>query len=171
MSRCHTTRHANSESPIRSVVTKNLQPLPDYELAQPTVADHWQAALLAGINEGRIAPVYGELRHTFTPGPNGTQLYAREITMPAGSVIVSEIHNTCHPFVVSQGRCFVHTPDGKIEQISAPHQGVTTPGTQRVLAIATDTVWTTFHIVPEGMSDPEEIKRMITTPIRNPLLP
>jgi hypothetical protein len=139
-------------------------------IATPTIADWVQAALIGGIECGQLTPVYGELRHTFTPGINGTQIYAREITMPAGSLIVSEIHNTCHPYVVSKGRVNVHTPDGQIEHLTAPHQGITTPGTQRILAVLEETVWTTFHIVPAEISDPEAIKAAITQPIHNPLL-
>lgn len=151
-------------------MSNKLAPLPDLEIAEPTVADHWQAALAAGIEQGTLVPVYGELKHTFTPGPNGTQLYSREITMPAGSVIVSEIHNTCHPYIISKGVVSVHTPDGKVETLFAPHQGITTPGTQRVLAIHQETIWTTFHIVSADLKAPDDIKRSITIPITNPLL-
>lgn len=147
-----------------------LTNLPESQLAQPTVADHWQAAMVNGIADGALTPVYGELRHTFTQGINGTKLYAREITMPAGSMIVSEIHNTCHPYVVSKGLVYVHTPDGKVEEIAAHHQGITTPGTQRVLAVMEETVWTTFHIIPDTIQDPDEAKAWLTTPINNPLL-
>jgi hypothetical protein len=143
---------------------------PESKLALPTVADHWQAAMLAGIEDGAIQPVYGELRHTFTPGINGAHLYSREITMPAGSVIVSEIHRTCHNYIVSKGRLAVHTPDGAVELIEAPHQGITVPGTQRILAVFEETVWTTNHIIPDTLTDPEEIKAWLTIPINNPLL-
>jgi hypothetical protein len=143
------------------------------QLTTATTADWLHAALLGGIQAGKIQPVECYLRHTFTAGPPGSgyQLYTREITMPAGALIVSEIHNTCHPFIVSQGRVNVHTQNGQIEEITAPHQGITTPNTQRILAVLEDTVWTTTHIVPEDQCDPEAIVQSVTIPIQNPLLP
>ena len=44
-------------------------------------------------------PVELPLTHRFTPG-----LYAREIFMPAGTLLTSRIHNTAHPYVVLSGR-------------------------------------------------------------------
>lgn len=144
----------------------------DTELLNPTVADMFQAAMLASVEDGTMTPVYGELNHHFTPGPDGsgTQLYARELTMPANSCIVSQIHNTAHQYVVSKGRVKVHTQDGKVETLTAPCHGHTLPGTQRVLAVMDETTWTTFHIIPIDLTDPDEIMAWLTRPIHNPLL-
>lgn len=80
------------------------------------------------------------LIHRFTPG-----LYAREIFMPAGTIITSKIHKTEHPFVILSGRVRVWTDeDGDVELVG-PHVGITKPGTRRVLAILEDTRWITFH--------------------------
>jgi hypothetical protein len=105
--------------------------------------------------------IHCPLEHRFTPG-----LYIREIRMPKGAVIVSRKHLTEHPFIVSQGHAAVLTDEG-VQQIRAPYCGITKPGTQRILYIHEDCVWTTFH--PTNETDPEKIVAAVTeTP---PFLP
>ena len=84
------------------------------------------------------------VKHRFTPG-----LYAREIFMPAGTVLTSKIHITEHMFVVSQGSALVWTEEQGVMTVKAPHTGVTPAGTRRVLYILEDTIWTTFHPTTE----------------------
>lgn len=103
------------------------------------------------------------LTHRFTPG-----LYAREIRMPAGSCIVSRIHNTCHPFVVSKGKVSVMTEESET-MIEAPFTGITTPGTRRLLYCHTDVVWTTFHAIKDGETV-EDIEERILDKHYNPYL-
>jgi hypothetical protein len=104
------------------------------------------------------------VKHHFTPG-----LYCREIFMPAGAVLTSMIHNTEHPFVVSQGRCSVYNEGtGETMEIVAPHFGITLPGTRRLLFIHEDTIWTTFHVT--HLKDVAEIEKAILKPHSNPLL-
>jgi hypothetical protein len=91
------------------------------------------------------------LLHYFTPG-----LYIREIFMPTGALIISKIHNTEHPFVISKGSAYVKVNDWHWELLEAPYTGITYPGTRRVLYIEEDCVWTTFHptdITPVDRSD------------------
>ena len=94
------------------------------------------------------------LVHRFTPN-----LYIREIFMPKGALVVSLKHLTEHPFVVSKGHAAVLTEDGVI-QIKAPYCGITKAGTQRILFIHEDCVWTTFHVTKE--TDPEKIVQEVT---------
>jgi hypothetical protein len=126
--------------------------------------------------EARLVELGGEIRekggdqsvapvtHHWTPG-----LYAREIFMPAGLIITSEIHKTEHPFVVSKGRVLVYLEsENRWEVIQAPHFGVTKPGTRRLLLIVFDTVWTTFHVTAK--TDVGEIEDEILERRVNPLL-
>jgi len=106
---------------------------------------------------------FAPVRHHFTPG-----LYAREIFMPAGSIIVSKIHRTRHPYIVSQGRCFVYMGGERWDAIAAPHFGITEPGTRRILVILDDTIWTTFHVTK--LTDVAEIDRELLEQYSNPLL-
>jgi hypothetical protein len=101
--------------------------------------------------------------HHFTPG-----LYCRQIFMPARSVVVSRIHKTEHPFVVSQGHCCVYNERGEWLELRAPHFGITTPGTRRFLVMLADTVWTTFH--PTQLTNVREIEAHILEPIDSQLL-
>jgi uncharacterized protein YbdZ (MbtH family) len=87
----------------------------------------------------------------FTPG-----LYLREVSVPAGSLVVTKIHKTEHPFVVSKGKISVWTEDKGVVQIEAPYTGITKPGTRRVCFCHTDTVWTTFH--PTTETDLEKLE-------------
>jgi len=98
------------------------------------------------------------LVHRFTPG-----MYIREIFMPKGTIVVSRVHRTTHPFVVSKGECDVWCPDRGWQNIKAPYTGITRPGTQRLLLILEDTIWTTFHPGPwpEG-TDPQSIVEKVS---------
>jgi hypothetical protein len=111
-----------------------------------------------GIFEGG-QPVEMPVKHHFTPG-----MYCREIFIPAGTVLTSKIHKTEHPFVVSLGRINVIMEDNGVEEIVAPHFGITKPNTRRVLYAVEDTVWTTFHttnVVPADNSK-EEIEKAVS---------
>lgn len=89
---------------------------------------------------GSAVQVDPMLIHYFTPG-----LYAREIYMPAGTLIISKIHRTEHPFVISKGSAYVKINEHDWELLEAPYTGITHPGTRRVLLIEEDCIWTTFH--------------------------
>jgi|SRR5215471_1478565 len=94
------------------------------------------------------------LRHLFTPG-----MYVREITMPAGTAVVSHVHKTEHPFVISKGSVTVWTERYGVmmpSNLSAPYTGITTPGTRRVLYVHEETIWTTFHAGPWSADMPME---------------
>jgi hypothetical protein len=104
--------------------------------------------------------------HQFHPG-----LYVRRLAMPAGSLIVSKIHNTEHPYVVTEGQCLVWTAETGAVHIMAPHHGITKPGTRRILFILEDCVWTTYHpITAEEFGDVKLIEDRIITKHENPLL-
>ena len=105
------------------------------------------------------------LIHRFTPG-----LYIREIFMPAGSLIVSKIHKTCHPFIVSKGVVHVKINDGEWKRIEAPYSDTTQPGTRRVLYVEEDTIWTTIHRNENDTRDLEELEDIIIEKNDNPLL-
>ncbi len=92
--------------------------------------------------------------HRFTPG-----LYIRELHVPHGTLVITKIHKTEHPFVVSQGKLRVLTEKGGCEIIEAPHTGITKPGTRRIALAIEDVIWTTFH--PTALTDVDEIEDLI----------
>ena len=111
------------------------------------------------------------VRHSFTgSAENGTGIYARTVVMPAGSIVVSEVHLTEHPYVITRGKVRVLTADNhKGVLLEAPFHGVTKPGTRRLLLVEEETEWTTFHATP--LTDPEEIGRQILLQTPCPGLP
>lgn len=94
------------------------------------------------------------LNHIFTPG-----LYVREVCMRKGSLVISRIHLTEHPFVISAGVVSVLDDDGW-KTLRSPFTGVTKPGTRRILLVHEDTIFSTFHVTNE--TDPDEIVRQVT---------
>ncbi|HUT76403.1 MAG TPA: hypothetical protein VM285_01890 [Polyangia bacterium] len=97
------------------------------------------------------------LTHRFTPG-----LYTRECFIPAGTLVVTKIHKTEHPFAILQGHLSVYSEEGGAGYLEGPYLGVTQPGTQRVIFAHTDSVWVTFH--PTLKTDPAEIEADIIEP-------
>jgi len=71
-------------------------------------------------------------------------VYAREILLPAGTIVIGKIHRYGHLNIITKGHVSVLTEDG-VEELSAPLTFVSKPGTKRVVFAHEDTVWTTIH--------------------------
>lgn len=109
-----------------------------------------QDRLSSAVAQGQFKEPEMPLRHIFTDGA-----YARELTMPAGSVVIGKIHKHAHLNFITKGKVAVVTEFGK-EVYTAPYTFVSEPGTKRVVYILEDTVWTTVHVTPE--TDLEKIE-------------
>lgn len=96
------------------------------------------------------------LAHHHAPG-----MYARELTIPAGTIIVGKIHRTEHLFVLLRGSVTVVTESG-LERLEAPQTRVTPIGTKRLIYAHTDATWTTFH--PTQETDLDKIEEAIIAP-------
>lgn len=92
--------------------------------------------------------------------------YAREILLPAGSLVIGKIHRHAHVNVISQGECVVLTEEG-VKKMSAPMTFISMPGTKRVVYSYTDVVWTTVHVTND--TDLEKIEADIIAPTYNDL--
>lgn len=103
-------------------------------------------------NTDDICPV----THHFAPG-----LYAREILLPAGTIIVGKIHRHAHVNTISMGRVVVATEFGTTE-MAAPCTFVSKPGTKRAVVALEDTIWTTYH--PTDETDLERIEEHVIAP-------
>lgn len=103
-----------------------------------------------------------DLEHIFTPG-----LYSRKITMKAGSVICSRIHNTDHPFFVLTGMVSVWTDEDGEMIFRAGHCGITKAGTRRVLYVHETCTWVTCHVCQDGETV-EDIEARILAQHFNP---
>jgi hypothetical protein len=132
--------------------------LPILEQARSLTFDHLEE-IMRGMPQPDCVHV-----HSWFPGIDGVNLYSRQITMPAGAVIASAIHMTEHTFVVSKGRCIIASPDGSRQEIAAPYQGRTMPGTRRMLLVLGETVWTTFHLTRQKTVE-DVMKEIVIHPL------
>ena len=96
-------------------------------------------ALEAGI-ASELAPV--EISHVdyFSKG-----VYAREITIPAGTVLTGKIHKYHNLNIMSKGDMSILMEDGTVKRVQAPYTVVSPAGTRRAAYAHTETVWTTIH--------------------------
>ena len=82
-------------------------------------------------------------------------LYAREITIPKGTLLTGKIHLSEHLNVISKGDISVMTDEG-VKRIVAPATIISKPGIKRIGYAHEDTVWTTIHACSE--TDVEKIE-------------
>ena len=92
-------------------------------------------------------------------------IYAREITVPAGSLITGLVHKAEHLNIISKGDITVWTEDG-MRRIQAPFTMVSRPGTKRVGFTHAETVWTTIHANPTNESDIHALEAALVEPMK-----
>lgn len=80
-------------------------------------------------------------------------MYARQMLIPKGQLIVGKIHKHAHLNHITSGHVQVETEHGPME-IKGPHTFASEVGTQRCVLALEDTLWTTFHLNPRDL-DPE----------------
>mgnify|MGYP003111146816 CR=1 FL=1 len=97
----------------------------------------------------KIVNTINPLKHTFADG-----LYIREIFMPKGQIVSTGIHKVEHPYFVQKGDVSVLTDEG-IKRVKAPYNGITKPGTKRLIYMHEDTIWITVHATDK--KDPESV--------------
>lgn len=88
-------------------------------------------------------------------GPN---LYIREVTMPAGTVVVGKSHKAPHMCVMLQGKMILIAEDGGQKEVKAPLTFVGTPG-RKVAYIVEDTVFQNIFVTEE--TDVEKLELML----------
>jgi hypothetical protein len=94
------------------------------------------------------------VRNYFAPG-----MYAREITIPAGVVLVGAVHKVDNLVVLSKGRLELMTPEGTV-QISAPHTLMCRAGSKNAAVALEDAVWTNFFATTE--TDVDKLIELLT---------
>jgi hypothetical protein len=121
---------------------------------QQSVLDELVAA--GGVSSGRELILEIETRMRELPGQMELEpthhfskgIYARELRIPAGTLLTGKIHKFENLNIISQGDISVVTEDG-VKRIQAPCTLVSPPGTKRIGYAHTDTVWTTIHATEE----------------------
>ena len=97
-----------------------------------------------------LPPAEMPVTHHFSKG-----VYARELFIPAGTILTGEIHKYQSLNILLSGQIAVLTNDG----IKKPESGfveVSSPGMKRIAFAITDTRWLTVHGTDE--TDVEKIK-------------
>lgn len=93
------------------------------------------------------------VQHRFAPQQG---LYAREIVIPAGTLMTGRVHKHQHVSVMIRGDMTVTTDKG-MERVSGYHCWVCEPGTKRIGYAHEETVWLTVHhtehMESEGIED------------------
>ena len=94
-----------------------------------------------------------DVKHHFAPG-----VYAREVLLPAGSVVVGKTHKTEHLNIISQGHCTVHCM-GEVLEIHGPYTFVSEAGAKKAVYSHTDVIWTNIHVTDK--TDVDEIEKEV----------
>lgn len=125
--------------------------------------DEVTAAMVHAIERGDVQQADIRAFHRFTPG-----MYIRECRIPAGSLLVSEIHLTEHPAFIMAGEIDVFSENEGSVIYKAGDIILTQPGTRRILFAKQDTVWVTCHATTE--TDVEKIGMQILDQRPNPII-
>lgn len=96
------------------------------------------------------------VRHYFAPG-----LYAREISIPAGTVVTGAVHKTENLIVVSLGRLRIVTNDGTRE-VAAGETLTCQAGMKNAVYALEDSRWTNFLPNPENCTDTDKLTELFT---------
>lgn len=111
---------------------------------------HLEAAIKA--RPDNLGPDPFPLEHSFAPG-----LYARQVTCPAGAIIVTKLHKTEHFIFMLKGRVRVVTEEGPRE-IVAPCMFRNPIGAKRAVHILEETVWVNVMANPDDLTDMDDIE-------------
>lgn len=104
------------------------------------------------------------VRHHFIDG-----LYAREITIPKGTVLVGAVHKKHSIVVLSSGALRLATDDGPVD-VYAPFTMVCKPGAKNAAYAIETAVWTNFFANPDDETDTDKLVEILTESKANELL-
>lgn len=109
------------------------------------------------------------LKHYFTPKDEkyGCCTYAREMTIPKGTLIIGKIHRHQHLNFISKGKVTVFTEFGQ-KHLEAPCTFISEIGLKRAVYAKEDTLWTTVHLTEfEGEENLSKIESEVIAPSYN----
>ncbi len=96
------------------------------------------------------------LKHMFSEN-----MYVRQISIPAGTVLTGKIHKHQHPNFLMSGEVVVITEGRGKEYLIGPLAMISDAGTKRALIAKTDLVWITVHENPTNTRDLKELEEQI----------
>ena len=118
---------------------------------------HKIGSMLGTVND--IPLIQCEEAHHFGPG-----IYIKEVTMPAGAVIVGKVHKVEHMCVMLTGRMILVQEDGSKQELIAPATFVAKPG-RKVAYIIETTVFQNIYATDE--TDVEKLENMFVDNSKN----
>lgn len=92
-----------------------------------------------------------DTQHFFVKG-----MYARQITIPAGTTLVGKVHKSEHFFMLLKGDMTLWTEEG-MRRVQAPYVACAKPGIKRVGLAHTDSVCINVHTTE--LTDLEQIEQ------------
>ena len=95
------------------------------------------------------------IRHYFAPG-----MWAREITIPAGTIVSGATHKTDNLIVISMGRIRIATHQGTVEMV-AGDTFTCHKGSKNTVIALEDSRWTNFFHNPSNETDIDTLIRMV----------
>ena len=125
-----------------------LQPLPSTPTREQILRLEGELLALEGAGLG----LQIQTRHYFSPG-----LYAREVFIPAGTVLTGATHKTEHLVLFAGDITVWH--EGAMVRLTGHHTRVSTPGAKRVGFAHADTYCTAFFATDE--TDPAALERLL----------
>jgi hypothetical protein len=111
------------------------------------------------------------LNHYFTPKDEkyGCCVYAREMLIPKGTLIIGKIHRHKHLNFITKGKVKVFTEFGN-KYLTAPCTFISEVGLKRAVYAEEDTLWTTIHLTEHvGEQHLNKIESEIIAPSYNDL--
>jgi hypothetical protein len=122
-----------------------------------TALGHKVGSLLGTVND--IPLIECTENHHFGPG-----IYIKEVTMPAGALIVGKVHKVEHMCVMLTGRMILVQEDGSRTEIKAPATFVAKPG-RKVAYIIETTIFQNIYSTDE--TDLEKLENMFIDNSKN----
>lgn len=96
------------------------------------------------------------VRHYFAPG-----VFAREMTIPAGTIVTGAVHKTENLVVLSAGVLQMVTEEGPVV-IQAPHTMKVMPGAKNCVLALETAVFTNFFANPTNETDIDKLIEMLS---------
>lgn len=93
--------------------------------------------------------------HFFAEG-----MYLRELTVPAGMLMVGKIHRHEHFLIVTKGKAIVVSEFSR-DMVEPGHISVSKPMSKRVVLAIEDTQFITIHLNEKNSKDLEEIEKYV----------
>lgn len=140
------TDFSNTLPPTPAVLKERRERICQLEEAMTSLPESYG---MKEFNEGKI-------KHHF-----GSEVYGRELFIPASNIIVSKIHRGKTINVITEGFISVICPHKGYNTYEAPHIFVSEPYTKRIVIAHEDTTWFTAHGNPDNIQDLEELEEVI----------